>query len=111
MKFVINAVRDNSEDSWGGYIGNDYVTACPFDVDELFAGLTRAIRARFEISNVRPRYFDYHTFAWMGISYMATEITGSEDAPCLTSHISERIREFFEKKGQKCAYVYISIYQ
>lgn len=110
MKFVINAVRDNSEDSWGGYIGNDYVTACPFEVEELFAGLTRAIRARFEISNVRPRYFDYHTFEWTNYSYKAIEITEDEDAPCLTSNISERIREAFYKKDQLADFIYISVY-
>jgi len=109
MKFVINAVRDDRYDVWHGHIGDDGITACPDQVSMLFEDLTRALRARFEISNVRPRFHDYHTFKWADYGYAAVEITKGF-TPCITPYVSRCIREFFENKGENCVPIYVSVY-
>lgn len=108
MKFIISAKRDSVVHTWSGYIDKEHVTACPYDVSTLFTGMTRALAAKFEISNAKPRYFDYHTFIWNGDQYIANGVRGH--APRITGHVSGLIQKVFKNKGEKYAHIYVSIY-
>ena len=109
MKFVIDASRGDRNDSWHGSIGDKRVTACNNEVDKLFAGLTRALKAKFEISNVRPTYYDYQTFIRDLAGYQVTEITEG-DRPRLTTFVSKCISDAFKNKGEKCEQIFVSVY-
>ncbi len=112
MKFMISAGRDDSYCSWRGYVGKHDVTACNEDIDSLFEGMTRKLACKFEISNVRPRYYDYQTFEWVSGSsmcrYQVTEVTGERNL--LSGWASTCIRNAFKNKGEKYAQIFVSIY-
>lgn len=111
MKFVIRASRYDTFCNWRGIVGSKDVTACYSDVDSLFAGLTKKLRADFEISNEKPRYHDYHTFEWLrsDARYATIEVTG--DKTYLTSWVSQCIAKVFsKKKGEKHNRIYVTVY-
>lgn len=98
MKFVINVKRDATYEAWTGMLRRKGVSACHEDVDRMFDGLENRLRAKFEISNVRPRYKDYHTFIWLDGSYRAREIIRGWN-PCLVRDTSSAIRDRFQDEG------------
>lgn len=110
MKFVIRSSRYDIYSNWRGIIGRNDVTACYSDVDSLFAGLTRALKVEFEISNEKPRYQDHHTFVWLNSDarYATTEVTG--DKTYLTAWVSDCISNVFKKKGEMYEYIYVTLY-
>ncbi len=111
MKFEVKMQRPENYCSWSGNIGRNHVTACNEDVDKLFEDLRSAHKCTFEISNVRPRYYDYQTFKWQPINcvYQATEITRGY-TPNLTSYVSGCIRKRFLNKHETADPIFISAY-
>ena len=109
MKFVINAKRDATYESWSGKVNREPISACGDDVNRMFDGLEDKIRARFEISNVRPRYKDYHTFVWYCGCYRAREIKRGW-TPCLTRVNSLAMQQRFERAKEKWSKIFISAY-
>ncbi len=109
MKFVISAGRNNYNAPWRGYVGRKEVTACPSEVEYLFEDMTRKLACKFEISNVRPRFYDYHTFDLDHDGYKVSEITRGY-TPRLTSWVSNCIEEAFRDKGERYGQIYVSIY-
>lgn len=109
MKFIINVRRDSRYDTWSGSIGRNPVSACNSDVDRMFDGLDDKIRARFEFSNERPRYKDYHTFIWDCGCYRAREITRGW-TPCLTRVTSQAIQQRFDNAKEKYLKIFITAY-
>jgi len=82
--------RSATYETWEGKVGKARVSACNEDVDKMFDGLTNALRAKFEISTIRPRYQDYHTFVWSSGCYRAREIIRGW-TPCLVRDTSAAI--------------------